>query len=211
MHSHLQDIVAVDPQTYLRRRYAAPPPTASASMTRPQSAQQSLAALHPDLQPSQRRSEVSLFLSFGRPEGLLIHNAPESDHLDMNRENVPRENKLSSSCPTVPGQEHSVLRVPMTELSGELICPIPKKYRCNPPNTAVTTPSRSTSIVSKRPLQPRQPARLCIRSGVRGTSFREVQGHRDDELVPKTEAHIHLTEWEHFYSAQAKLNPGSVA
>jgi hypothetical protein len=41
--------------------------------------------------------------------------------------------------------------------------------------------------------------------------FREVQGHRDDELVPKTEAHVHLTEWEHFYSAQGKLNPGSVA
>jgi hypothetical protein len=39
--------------------------------------------------------------------------------------------------------------------------------------------------------------------------FREVQGHRDDELVPKTEAPIHLREWEHFYSAQAKLNPGS--
>ena len=41
--------------------------------------------------------------------------------------------------------------------------------------------------------------------------FREVQGHRDDELVPKTEAPIHLTEWEHFYSAQGKLNPGSAA
>lgn len=39
--------------------------------------------------------------------------------------------------------------------------------------------------------------------------FREVQGRRDDELVPKTEAAIHLHEWEHFYSAQAKLNPGS--
>jgi hypothetical protein len=38
--------------------------------------------------------------------------------------------------------------------------------------------------------------------------FREVQGHRDDELAPKTEAPIHLTEWEHFYSAQGKLNPG---
>jgi len=45
----------------------------------------------------------------------------------------------------------------------------------------------------------------------RGDLFREVQGHRDDELVPKTEALIHLTEWEHFYSAQGKLNPGSVA
>jgi hypothetical protein len=41
--------------------------------------------------------------------------------------------------------------------------------------------------------------------------FREVQGHRDDELVPKTEAPIRLTEWEHFYSAQGKLNPGSAA
>jgi hypothetical protein len=41
--------------------------------------------------------------------------------------------------------------------------------------------------------------------------FREVQGHRDDELVPKTEAPIHLTEWGHFYSAQGKLNPGSAA
>jgi hypothetical protein len=41
--------------------------------------------------------------------------------------------------------------------------------------------------------------------------FREVQGHRDDELVPKTAAEIHLTEWEHFYSAQGKLNPGSAA
>jgi hypothetical protein len=41
--------------------------------------------------------------------------------------------------------------------------------------------------------------------------FREVQGHRDDELVPKTEAPIHLIEWEHFYSAQGKLNPGSAA
>jgi hypothetical protein len=39
--------------------------------------------------------------------------------------------------------------------------------------------------------------------------FREVQGKRDDELVPKTAAEIHLTEWEHFYSAQGKLNPGS--
>ena len=39
--------------------------------------------------------------------------------------------------------------------------------------------------------------------------FREVQGRRDDELVPKTEAPIHLHEWEHFYSAQGKLNPGS--
>lgn len=41
--------------------------------------------------------------------------------------------------------------------------------------------------------------------------FREVQGHLDDELVPRTEAPIHLQEWEHFYSAQAKLNPGSAA
>ena len=41
--------------------------------------------------------------------------------------------------------------------------------------------------------------------------FREVQGRRDDELVPRTDAPIHLTEWEHFYSAQAKLNPGSAA
>ena len=41
--------------------------------------------------------------------------------------------------------------------------------------------------------------------------FREIQGHRDDELVPKTEVPIHLSEWEHFYSAQAKLNPGSAA
>lgn len=41
--------------------------------------------------------------------------------------------------------------------------------------------------------------------------FREVQGRRDDELVPKTEAPIHLTEWKHFYSAQGKLNPGSAA
>jgi hypothetical protein len=41
--------------------------------------------------------------------------------------------------------------------------------------------------------------------------FREVQGRRDDELVPKTNAPIHLTDWEHFYSAQAKLNPGSAA
>ncbi len=38
--------------------------------------------------------------------------------------------------------------------------------------------------------------------------FREIEGRRDDELVPKTEAPIHLREWEHFYSAQAKLNPG---
>jgi hypothetical protein len=41
--------------------------------------------------------------------------------------------------------------------------------------------------------------------------FREVQGHRDDELVPKTAAEVRLTEWEHFYSAQGKLNPGSAA
>jgi hypothetical protein len=41
--------------------------------------------------------------------------------------------------------------------------------------------------------------------------FREVQGRRDDELIPRTDAPIHLTEWEHFYSAQAKLNPGSAA
>jgi hypothetical protein len=41
--------------------------------------------------------------------------------------------------------------------------------------------------------------------------FREIQGHRDDELVPKTAAEIHLNEWEHFYSAQGKLNPGSAA
>lgn len=41
--------------------------------------------------------------------------------------------------------------------------------------------------------------------------FREVQGRRDDELVPKTDAPIHLNEWEHFYSAQGKLNPGSAA
>jgi hypothetical protein len=39
--------------------------------------------------------------------------------------------------------------------------------------------------------------------------FREMEGRRDDELVPKTEAPIHLREWEHLYSAQAKLNPGS--
>jgi len=39
--------------------------------------------------------------------------------------------------------------------------------------------------------------------------FREMEGRRDDELVPKTDAPIHLKEWEHFYSAQAKLNPGS--
>ena len=39
--------------------------------------------------------------------------------------------------------------------------------------------------------------------------FRELEGRRDDELVPKTDAPIHLKEWEHFYSAQAKLNPGS--
>jgi hypothetical protein len=39
--------------------------------------------------------------------------------------------------------------------------------------------------------------------------FREMEGRRDDELVPKTDAPIHLREWEHFYSAQAKLNPGS--
>ena len=41
--------------------------------------------------------------------------------------------------------------------------------------------------------------------------FREIQGHRDDELVPKTAAEIHLNEWEHFYSAHGKLNPGSAA
>jgi hypothetical protein len=41
--------------------------------------------------------------------------------------------------------------------------------------------------------------------------FREVQGRRDDELVPRTDAPLRLTEWEHFYSAQAKLNPGSAA
>lgn len=39
--------------------------------------------------------------------------------------------------------------------------------------------------------------------------FREMEGRQDDELVPKTDAPIHLKEWEHFYSAQAKLNPGS--
>jgi len=39
--------------------------------------------------------------------------------------------------------------------------------------------------------------------------FREMEGRRDDELVPKASAPIHLKEWEHFYSAQAKLNPGS--
>jgi hypothetical protein len=41
--------------------------------------------------------------------------------------------------------------------------------------------------------------------------FREIQGHHDDELVPNTEAPVHLKEWEHFYSAQAKLNPGSAS
>jgi len=41
--------------------------------------------------------------------------------------------------------------------------------------------------------------------------FREVQGRQDDELIPKTDAPVRLTEWEHFYSAQAKLNPGSAA
>jgi hypothetical protein len=41
--------------------------------------------------------------------------------------------------------------------------------------------------------------------------FREIQEHRDDELVSKTVAAIRLSEWEHFYSAQAKLNPGSAA
>ena len=40
--------------------------------------------------------------------------------------------------------------------------------------------------------------------------FREMEGRRDDELVSKTDAPIHLKEWEHFYSAQAKLNPGSI-
>jgi hypothetical protein len=39
--------------------------------------------------------------------------------------------------------------------------------------------------------------------------FREVEGRRDDELIPRTDTPIHLKEWEHFYSAQAKLNPGS--
>jgi hypothetical protein len=39
--------------------------------------------------------------------------------------------------------------------------------------------------------------------------FREMEGRRDDELVPKSYTPIHLKEWEHFYSAQAKLNPGS--
>ena len=39
--------------------------------------------------------------------------------------------------------------------------------------------------------------------------FREMEGRRDDEIIPKTEAPVHLREWEHFYSAQAKLNPGS--
>ena len=39
--------------------------------------------------------------------------------------------------------------------------------------------------------------------------FREMEGRRDDELVQKTNAPIRLKEWEHFYSAQAKLNPGS--
>jgi len=38
--------------------------------------------------------------------------------------------------------------------------------------------------------------------------FREMEGRRDDELIARTDAPIHLREWEHFYSAQAKLNPG---
>lgn len=39
--------------------------------------------------------------------------------------------------------------------------------------------------------------------------FREVTGDREDRPIPDNQTEIHLTEDEHFYSAQVTLNPGA--
>lgn len=38
--------------------------------------------------------------------------------------------------------------------------------------------------------------------------FREVKGDHEDQPIPNDQSQIHLTEDEHFYSAQVTLNPG---
>jgi hypothetical protein len=38
--------------------------------------------------------------------------------------------------------------------------------------------------------------------------WHEAKGKEDDDLIENNKTSIHLTEWEHFYSAQKNLNPG---
>lgn len=39
--------------------------------------------------------------------------------------------------------------------------------------------------------------------------FREVRGQGDDELIPNSDAAIHVREGDVFYSAKRTLNPGA--
>jgi len=39
--------------------------------------------------------------------------------------------------------------------------------------------------------------------------WKEEKGKEDDKIVENNESPIHLKEWEHFYSSQKSLNPGS--
>ncbi|CAN5152803.1 hypothetical protein BH09GEM1_BH09GEM1_22650 [soil metagenome] len=39
--------------------------------------------------------------------------------------------------------------------------------------------------------------------------FREVRGQGDDELIPNTDAVVHMHEGDVFYSAKRTLNPGA--